>query len=94
LIHGVPILTKIGVFGYFQLFRGTFGMATAIMFAFMLYERFLATIMYKTYETWWNIFVVIIPIIITISLAFLLCFLIISGRDGKHWQRSRKGAHG
>ena len=51
LIHGIPILTKIGVFGYFQLFRGALCVSSVIMFAFMLYERSLATIMYKTYET-------------------------------------------
>ena len=75
LIYGTPILTKIGIFGYFQILRGAFCGAAVSMFVVMLCERTLATIMYKTYEKWSNIFVIIIPFIIALSSSVLFCLI-------------------
>lgn len=80
LKYGSAILSKVGLFGYLQITRGVFGGAAVFVFIFMLYERTLATFMYKTYETWKNIFVIVIPSSISIMVAMMLGYLLLSGK--------------
>ena len=79
LLHGAANLLKFGIFGYFQVLRGLFAGAAVITFLFIMYERILATFKYKTYETYRNLSVIIVPVVISPIWTCVLGYLYVIG---------------
>jgi hypothetical protein len=79
LTHGPTILIKSGFFGILQFCRGVFVGATLFIYIFLILERALASIMYMKYEKWENIFVIIVPTIVSFWASVAMCFSMVSG---------------